>query len=109
MKLIIAGATGFVGTELIRQALSNPRVTSILALARRTTPIPQNTAPGADPSKLKSIVCDNFEDYSEGVKKELSGADACIWYIILKFLSTVIPCSFILRYCSTGQLYWNNR
>ncbi|KAK9365087.1 hypothetical protein V1509DRAFT_643052 [Lipomyces kononenkoae] len=81
MKLIVAGATGFVGTELIRQALSHPGVTSVLALARRPTRVPQKTAPGADPSKLKSVVCDNFEDYPESVKKELSGADACVWLI----------------------------
>lgn len=79
MKLIVAGATGFVGTEVIRQALSNPKVTSILALARRTTPVPSNTGPGADASKLQSVVCDNFEDYSEGVKQQLAGADACVW------------------------------
>ncbi|KAK9241494.1 hypothetical protein V1506DRAFT_517969 [Lipomyces tetrasporus] len=90
MKLIVAGATGFVGTELIRQALSHPGVMSILALARRVTPVPQNTAPGADLSKLKSVVCDNFEDYPESVKKELSGADACVWYEF-GFLSLSTP------------------
>ncbi|KAK9235118.1 hypothetical protein V1525DRAFT_410906 [Lipomyces kononenkoae] len=81
MKLIVAGATGFVGKELIRQAVSHPGVTSIVSLARRATPVPQDMAPGADLSKLKSVVCDNFEDYPESVKKELSGADACIWLI----------------------------
>jgi uncharacterized protein YbjT (DUF2867 family) len=35
MKLIITGATGFVGTEVIRQALSNSTITSIIALARK--------------------------------------------------------------------------
>lgn len=93
MKLIVAGATGYIGTEIVRKALSHPRVTSILALARRTTPVPQNAGPGADSSKLKSVVCDNFEDYSESVKKELSGADACIWYITSFMFSKVISCS----------------
>jgi nucleoside-diphosphate-sugar epimerase len=79
MKVIVAGSTGFVGTEVIRQALSNPAVTSIIGLARRETAVPQNTGPGADPTKLKSIICDDFEKYSESAKQELSGADACIW------------------------------
>ena len=80
MKLIIAGSTGFVATEVIRQALSNPAIVSIVALARRETTVPQNPGPGADTSKLKSVVCEDFENYSESVKQELAGADACIWY-----------------------------
>ena len=87
MKLIIAGATGFVATEVIRLALSDPRVTSVIALARRITPIPQNTAHGADISKPKAVACDNFEEYPENVKNELSNADACIWYRSLVLLS----------------------
>jgi hypothetical protein len=79
MKLIVAGSTGFVGTEVIRQALSNPAITSIIALARRETPVPQSAGP--DVAKLKSVVCSDFSSYSEDVKKELAGADACIWYI----------------------------
>jgi len=83
MKLIVAGATGFVGTEVVRQALSHPKITSILALARRPTPVPSNAGPGADPSKLQSVVCDNFENYSDTVKKQLAGADACVWYVFV--------------------------
>ncbi|TVY45275.1 hypothetical protein LSUB1_G000465 [Lachnellula subtilissima] len=83
MKLIVAGSTGFVATEVIRQALSNPAITSIKALARRPTDVPQNSGPGADVSKLKSVVCDNFEEYPESVKQELAGADACIWLIAI--------------------------
>jgi uncharacterized protein YbjT (DUF2867 family) len=80
MKLIVAGATGFVATEVIRQALSNPAVTSIVALARRETTLPQNVGPKADTTKFNPVVCADFGSYPESVKKELSGADACIWY-----------------------------
>ncbi len=79
MKLVIAGSTGFVATELIRQAIAHKRVTSVVALGRRETSVPSNVAPGADASKLKSVVCKDFENYSDDVKKELAGADACIW------------------------------
>lgn len=78
MKIIVAGSTGFVGTEIIRQALSNPAITSIAALGRRGNPVPQNAGPTADATKLKSVVLDDFENYTESVKKELTGADACI-------------------------------
>jgi hypothetical protein len=83
MKLIVAGSTGFVATEVIRQAVSHPSITSILALGRRTTAVPQNMGSGADTTKLKSVVCEDFGNYPESVKKELTGADACIWYVNL--------------------------
>jgi hypothetical protein len=83
MKLIVAGSTGFVATEVIRQAVSHPSITSILALGRRTIPAPQNVGPGANITKLKSVVCEDFGKYPESVKKELTGADACIWYVNL--------------------------
>ncbi|PQE27689.1 nucleoside-diphosphate-sugar epimerase protein [Rutstroemia sp. NJR-2017a BBW] len=85
MKLIIAGPTGFVATEVIKQGLSHPAITSIVALARRTTSIPQDLDPAADATKLKSVVCDDFENYPESVKQELAGADACICCIDQSF------------------------
>ncbi|KAH8698435.1 putative nucleoside-diphosphate-sugar epimerase [Talaromyces proteolyticus] len=83
MKLVVAGSTGFVGTEVIRQAVSHPSVNTIVALARRPTPAPENAGPGADVSKIKSVVCEDFENYPESVKKEIAGADACIWLIAI--------------------------
>ena len=79
MKLIIAGATGFVGTELVRQSLQNPKVTSVIALARRPVPAPSNLNPGADASKLHSVTVKDYDGYPNEVKKQFAGADACIW------------------------------
>ncbi|KAK5990105.1 hypothetical protein PT974_08369 [Cladobotryum mycophilum] len=79
MKVIVAGSTGFVGTEVIRQALSNPAITSVVGLARRQTALPNNLYPAADTSKFKSVVCDDFLNYPESVKQDLADADACIW------------------------------
>lgn len=87
MKLVIGGSTGFVGTELVRQALTNPKITSIIGLSRRETVLPPST-PGAE--KLKSVVCDNFDDYPDSVKSELHDVDACIWYV-RKFDDIVWP------------------
>lgn len=81
MKLIVAGSTGFVAGEIIRQALANPVITSVIALGRRPAPEPASTGPAADPTKLKSVILQDFgNEYPESVKKELSGAGACIWY-----------------------------
>ncbi|GAW14980.1 hypothetical protein ANO14919_043880 [Xylariales sp. No.14919] len=76
MKVIIAGSTGFVATELIRQALAHPKVTSIIVLGRREISLPPNAE-----AKLKSIICRDFENYSDSIKAELAEADACIWTI----------------------------
>jgi nucleoside-diphosphate-sugar epimerase len=81
MKLIVAGSTGFVGTEIVRQALSHPAVTSVVGLARRPTPTPLNVGPNADATKFKSVICEDFNNYTDDVKKELAEADACIWYV----------------------------
>lgn len=102
MKLVVAGSTGFVATELIRQAVSNPAVTSIVALARRITATPQNT-PGSDVTKFKSVVCDDFENYPEDVKKDLSEADACIWYVLKLPLSLCLSRTFLIAISFEGQ------
>ncbi|SPN99734.1 uncharacterized protein DNG_02585 [Cephalotrichum gorgonifer] len=77
MKLIIGGATGFLGSEVLRQSLRNPAVTSVIALGRRPATLPD----GADAAKLKNIIVEDFRKYPEDVRKEFEGADACIWTI----------------------------
>lgn len=76
MKLIIAGSTGLLGGELIRQSLRMPAVSSIVALGRRPFSIPQ----GTDTAKLKSVVVEDFGNYTDDVLREFEGANACIWY-----------------------------
>lgn len=83
MKLIVAGASGFVGTEVLRQSLNVPKITSVIALARRPVPIPAGLDSGAKASKLISVALENYDKYSDDVKKQLAGANACIWYVII--------------------------
>jgi hypothetical protein len=76
MKLILTGTTGFIGQEVLAQALSHPSITSIIALSRK--PLPPTFA--SNP-KLRLVLIDDFSTYSPSVLSQLSGADACIWYI----------------------------
>ena len=78
MKLIVAGATGFVGTETTLQALKVPKITTVVALSRR----PLELREGIDTSKLTNIVLDDFDRYPEDAKKDLADADACVWYVL---------------------------
>ena len=87
MKLIIAGASGFVGAELVRQSLENSRITSVVALARRPTFPPENLKSSVNINKLQSVVLNDFGSYPEDVKKHFTGADACIWYGMTNFLT----------------------
>ena len=75
MKLVIGGASGFVGSELLRQALNSKAVTSIIAIGRRNVSAPE----GMDGSKLSNIVLADLNHYSDEDKKNLSDVDGCIW------------------------------
>ncbi|KAL9564386.1 hypothetical protein ACKAV7_011577 [Fusarium commune] len=42
MKIVVAGSTGFLGKEIVRQALLNPRIASVVAFGRRDHDIPED-------------------------------------------------------------------
>ena len=79
MKLIVAGSSGSVATEVIRQSLSIPKITAVTAISRRPISTPSNLGENADASKLHNVVLENYDTYPEDVKKQLAGAEACIW------------------------------
>lgn len=79
MKLVVAGSTGFVGAEVVRQAIRHPSVTSVVALGRREAPPRPASEQGHSNEKITSIACDDFEKYPPHVSQALEGADACIW------------------------------
>jgi uncharacterized protein YbjT (DUF2867 family) len=73
-KLILTGVTGHIGGEVLAQALRNPYITSIIALARRPLPDAHKSP------KLELIVVNDFKSYPDDVVAKLSGADGCVWY-----------------------------
>lgn len=68
MKLILTGATGFAGGEVLKQALAAPSVERVTVLTRRSL--------GLAHAKLSEVVVRDFLDYSA---TRLDDADACIW------------------------------
>jgi uncharacterized protein YbjT (DUF2867 family) len=68
MKIILTGATGFTGGEVLRQALADPEIAQVTVLTRRELEWKH--------PKLHTVVLEDFEDYS---KLELSDHAACIW------------------------------
>jgi uncharacterized protein YbjT (DUF2867 family) len=69
MKIVLTGATGFVGSEVLRQALNDSSIDQITVLTRRPV--------GMSNPKLNEIVLKDFLDYS-GIADHLK-VDACIW------------------------------
>ncbi|KAK6955647.1 hypothetical protein Daesc_003289 [Daldinia eschscholtzii] len=105
MKLIISGATGFVAREVIRQSLSRNEITSVIALARKPVSIPEKLPPDANPSKLKSVVIEDYENYPEEVKNEFAGAAACIWTVaITPTKSKTYDFEEVKRVCQTSTI-----
>lgn len=80
MKLIISGASGLVATEVVRQSLRLHWTTTVVALARKPVVAPEGTSI-SDAAKLRSVVIDDYESYSDDIRRELAGAAACIWYV----------------------------
>ncbi|TVY88112.1 hypothetical protein LAWI1_G002830 [Lachnellula willkommii] len=73
MKVILTGATGFIGGEILTQCLDHPSITSLVVLSRR--PIESLSSH----LKAKVIIMEDFKSYPEPVVREISDADACIW------------------------------
>jgi dTDP-4-dehydrorhamnose reductase len=76
MKLIIVGGTGLVATELIRQSLAMPEITSVVAVARRAVELEENAV---NKAKFKSVLIKDYEEYPDTLRGEFAGANACIW------------------------------
>jgi uncharacterized protein YbjT (DUF2867 family) len=70
MKLILTGATGLSGAEVLKQALNDKDIERITVLTRKSV---DQSHP-----KLNEIILKDFTDYS-GVVDKISDHDACIW------------------------------
>lgn len=90
MKIIVAGATGLLGREIVRQTLHIREITQVIALARK----PVQLEEGLDSSKIKTVVISDYGDYSDDVKAEFAGADACIWCVSSSLLDSSFQESF---------------
>ncbi|HNN75173.1 MAG TPA: NAD-dependent epimerase/dehydratase family protein, partial [Leptospiraceae bacterium] len=68
MKILVTGATGLVGAEVLREAIKDRGIEQAIALTRRPGPVVD--------AKIHSITHTDFLDYS-GVN--LREVDAIIW------------------------------
>ncbi|KAI7361133.1 hypothetical protein KC336_g21875, partial [Hortaea werneckii] len=75
MKLILTGATGFIGAAVLDHALTHPLITQVVALSRRPLPIHHHH------SKLHTIIHRDFTTYPPSLlhNEYLRDAEAVIW------------------------------
>lgn len=71
MKVILSGATGFIGGNVLKRLIALPSITSIIALSRRKLDV-------SDP-KLQIVILKDFLRYDQDTLSQLKGAEACIW------------------------------
>jgi uncharacterized protein YbjT (DUF2867 family) len=74
MKIIITGVTGFIGGEILRQAIADPAITAVFTLSRKPLPDALARLP-----KVTSIIHKDFAEYPKSLLEQLRGAEACIW------------------------------
>ncbi|BGP23961.1 nucleoside-diphosphate-sugar epimerase [Rhodotorula toruloides] len=77
MRLILTGATGNAGADVLREALRDSRITAVTVLSRR--PLPPRINPDPSNPKLRVILHEDFATYSPALLRQLEGHSACIW------------------------------
>lgn len=75
MKIVLTGATGFLGSEVLDQCCQSTDIDSIVVLTRK--PLQQDRMS----SKVRNMVVQDFRHYSAAVIGAISDADACIWLV----------------------------
>ncbi|KAM4063980.1 NAD(P)H-binding domain-containing protein [Hirsutella rhossiliensis] len=76
MKVIVTGATGNAGRQIVQQCIDSPRITKVVILTRRAVSGEVESHP-----KVEVVMQQDFSHYTEAVMSRLEGAEACLWAI----------------------------
>lgn len=76
MRVIVTGATGFIGAAVLKQCVEDTRISSILILSRKA-PI----AELSENAKVRVILHEDFLSYPPQLMDNLEGAEGCIWSV----------------------------
>ena len=84
MKVVIFGATGMVGGEVLTQCLANDEINTVLSVGRRNS--------GVVHPKLKEVVHGNFLDFT-ALEDELADVDV-VYYCLGVYQAQVSKAQF---------------
>jgi hypothetical protein len=73
MKVVIAGATGFISGAVLHHCLKHTSITSVIALSRRPLAI-------SDP-KLSTIIVEDWKEWDDAVLERIADADGIVWAV----------------------------
>ncbi|KAH7173575.1 uncharacterized protein B0J16DRAFT_193303 [Fusarium flagelliforme] len=76
MKVVVTGATGLVGNEVVKQCLVDVRITKVVILTRKAVSMDIESHPKAD-----VIMVQDFSRYSDDLLRRIEGSSACLWVI----------------------------
>ena len=71
MRILLTGATGFVGGEVLSQLIADERVSGVTCISRR--------APSLTHPKVNVVLRDDFEHYDAAFLQTIANHQACIW------------------------------
>ncbi|MCD2191801.1 NAD(P)H-binding protein [Actinomycetospora endophytica] len=71
MKIVLTGATGFVGSRVLDHLVADPAVTAVTCLVRRPVT--------SDSPKVASVVVEDFAAYPDALVAHLHDHAGCIW------------------------------
>jgi nucleoside-diphosphate-sugar epimerase len=71
MRILLTGATGFVGSEVLNQLLHSSAVSQVTCLTRRPLTVAS--------SKLDEILRSDFSRYDDSLARRLAQHSGCIW------------------------------
>ncbi|KAL1590736.1 hypothetical protein WHR41_00527 [Cladosporium halotolerans] len=76
MKIVLTGATGFIGSEILEQTLNNRYIEHVYCLTRRALDDKYSTHP-----KVTQLLHENFDDLPDHLFERLRGwgVGGCIW------------------------------
>jgi nucleoside-diphosphate-sugar epimerase len=86
MKVILTGATGFVGSEIVAQLLERSEIDEVTCLTRRPVNLQS--------PKLRTILHDDFTRYNKDLATKLAEHSACIWALGGKASDASNPVAF---------------
>ncbi|KAF7560643.1 hypothetical protein G7046_g3514 [Stylonectria norvegica] len=73
MKVIVTGATGAAGKEIVKNCIADARITKIVILTRRAVSGDVESHP-----KCEVVMHQDFSRYSDDLLRRLEGAEACL-------------------------------
>lgn len=74
MKVLVFGATGNAGKEIVNHCFADERITKVVIFTRKAVPIDIESHP-----KAEVVMHQDFSQYPEDMMRRLEGAEVCLW------------------------------